>query len=388
MTNAAQDKISDKDLSAVTALLEQGVEQGVYPGAVLLVGQGGDLLYEKSVGRRSLDSDAGLMQRDTVFDIASITTVLVTTTLVARFIERQRLNLEDRVARYLQGISVNGKGTITIGQLLSHRGGFPQWHPYFEELIRANAGARVGIMTSRGAADYVYNSIVRSSLKYKIGTKQVYSDVGFMLLGHLLEVLSGLSLEKLAQQEIFSPLGLKSTAYINLGLIKRHGIQPVIDMIAPTEECSWRKRVLCGEVHDDNAWAMGGIAGHSGVFSTASDLYRFAREMLAAFYGESQYLSREVVTKLWQPAEGGPSTGWRYGWDSPSAENGMTEAGLSTGAVGISGFTGCSLWIEPSEGLTIILMTNRIHPSRSNKKIRGFRTELYQKVMSELRREG
>lgn len=371
--------------AAVSEMLRQAVEQGVFPGAVLIVGRNGDPVFSQSVGTRSLLTPEGgiphPMAIDTVFDVAALTNIVVTTTLMMKFVESGALRLEDRVSRYIQGFGVHNKSAITVQQLLNHSAGLAAWNPYFEELLKLNSGPRIGVLTSRGAKEYIYNAINRSHLKYQPDSRQVFSDIGFILLGSLIENLSGLSLDRAAQKHVFQPLGMKSSSYIDLSMIKRRGIHPVADLIAPTEECPWRKRVLCGEVHDDNAWAMGGIAGHSGVFSTALDLHHFAWEMLAAYRGGSSFLRRETVAHFWS-RQGMPfEPAWSLGWELPNRENGLLEAGLSENAVGHCGFTGCSLWLEPESGVDIVLMSNRIHPSRSNKKIFGFRIELHRAVL-------
>jgi CubicO group peptidase (beta-lactamase class C family) len=298
-----------------------------------------------------------------------------------KLLEEKKMRLEDRISRYIQGFGVLGKAPITVGQLLSHSSGLPHWHPYFEELLRHNTGSRLGILTSKGARDYVYNSINRSALKSEPGTRQTYSDVGFILLGELIETLTGLPLDKAAIRYVFQPLGLRSTSFIDLALVKRRGIQPVQDVIAPTEDCPWRKRVLCGEVHDDNAWAMGGIAGHAGLFTSARDLHRFASTIVSSSRGECDFLKEETVNQFWQRPEHFSEGSWKFGWDTPSRDNGLGESALSAGAVGHCGFTGCSLWIEPERDLHVILLSNRIHPSRSNKKIFAFRAELHNAVL-------
>ena len=374
------------------ALMEGGVEDGVFPGAVLLVGVRGETVYERAFGQKVLKNSefaeeikgAIEMRPDTVFDIAGLTNILVTTTLIMKLVECNQIKLEDRVSRYLQGFGILGKAPITIAHLLSHSSGLAPWTAFYEDLVRENAGERMGILTSKGARDYVFNAINRAPLKYAPGTRQVYSDIGFMLLGHLIEELTGLGLDRAAQRHIFQPLGLKSTSYIDLSMIKRRGIHPVTDLIAPTEECPWRKRTLCGEVSDDNAWAMGGIAGHSGVFSTARDLHRFAAQMIFAGRGESSFLRRDTVQTFWsglaEPLDGT----WKFGWDSPGRENLLAESGLSARAVGECGFTGCSLWIEPERCIDVVVMSNRVHPSRSNKKIRNFRPTVHAAIMKAL----
>ena len=244
------------------------------------------------------------MSRDTVFDVAGLTSVVSTTTLIMKFVEMGKLKLEDKVSRYIQGFGVSGKSMISIEHVLAHASGLPAWVPYYEELVMANAGDRIGILTSRGARDYVYNSVNRSSLKFPPGSKQLYSDLGLMLLGNMIEQLSGLSLDRATQKYLFQPLGLKSSSYVELAMIKRRGIHPVKDRIAPTEDCPWRSRVLCGEVHDDNAWAMGGIAGHSGLFTNAADLHLFSSELLKAFRGKSEYLRRDTVMRFFTGPRG------------------------------------------------------------------------------------
>ena len=371
----------------VAAMLAKGCEDGVFPGAVLSIARNGQLLFRKAVGQKwsstfpEAAQAAGPMTIETVFDIASLTEVVVTTTLLMKLISENKLALSDRLSRYVHGFGVLGKSPITVGQLLSHTSGLVAWHPFFEDLLKVNAGTRMGILTSRSARDFIVTAINRSELKQQPGTKQLYSDLGFIMLGYLAEVLTGISLDKAAYKGIFQPLGLKSTSFIDLSMIKRRGIHPITDVIAPTEECPWRKRMLCGEVHDDNAWAMGGVAGHSGLFSTANDLQRFLTELLFSAQGRSEFLPADIVKLFWSYRPSGLEGSWRLGWDSPGEENGMNSSGLSPHAVGMCGFTGCSGWIDPIHGLTIVLMTNRVHPSRSNKKIRAFRSDLHRAIL-------
>lgn len=370
-------------------LFDQAVADGVFPGAVAVVSVDGNPVYQRAVGRKSVNPEHesegwNLVNPQTVYDVASITNILVTTTLVMKLEAQGVVSLSDRVARYVEGFTVFGKSSISIGDLLSHQAGFPAWLPYFEELARVNMESRLGIMMSRGAADHIYNLIKRSTPKYKSGIKQTYSDIGFILLGHLIEGLSGGSLERASQTQIFSPLKMRSTGFVNLALIKRKGISTLTEMIAPTEECAWRKRMIWGEVHDDNAWAMGGIAGHSGVFSTAQDLQIFGDEMIRAYRGESSFLPADIVQRYFAGPREGAEIGYRYGWDSPSRENSMQNSGLSSDAVGLNSFTGCSLWLEPKQGIAVVLLSNRIHPSRNNRKIREFREKFHSTLLNSI----
>ncbi len=369
----------------VNEILEEAVEQGAFPGATLIVGKHGQEVFRRAVGVRSLKVAKGEelqpMQIGTVFDVASLTQQIVTTTLIMRLVEAGSVRLEDRVSRYLQGFSVYNKSPVTVGHLLAHCSGLAHWHPYFEELQKENSGSRIGVLTSRGAREYVYNALNRCHLKYQPGSKELFSDLGFIVLGNLIEVLTGLDLAKAAQRYVFQAFGLKSTSYIDLTMIRRRGIHPVTDLIAPTEECAWRKSVLCGEVQDDNAWAMGGVAGHAGLFSSVEDVHAFATEMLRAYLGQSGILDAHTVRNFWARTTYVPESTWASGWQVPCAENELAKVGFSELAIGHNSFTGCSLWIDPKFGLSISFLNNRVHPSRNNKKIRAVRENLFKAIL-------
>jgi CubicO group peptidase (beta-lactamase class C family) len=387
-THSQETSVNSNWRSDVGKLLQQGVDVQAFPGAVFEVYQGGTCIVSECAGTRAFvlaEEVQPLLSRDTVYDVAGITAGVITTTMIMKLAEAGKLKLEDRVSRYVQGFGVNGKSAITIQDLLAHTSGLTAWVPFFEELVRLNAGSRMGMLTSRGAKEYVYNVINRSSLKYQPRSRQLYSDVGLIVLGEVVEILTGLSLDKAAQKMILQPLGLKGTSFIDLTMVKRHGIHPVLDLIAPTEDCAWRKRVLCGEVHDDNAWAMGGVAGHSGLFTMARDLGAFAVELLKCYRGAGTFLRKQTVKGFWARPDAHFELTHTLGWELPNRDNGFLEVGFSDQAVGITAFTGCTLFLEPERDLALVLMTNRIHPSRSNRKIVAFRQELFRTVLTSAR---
>jgi CubicO group peptidase (beta-lactamase class C family) len=387
-THSQETSVNSNWRSDVGKLLQQGVDVQAFPGAVFEVYQGGTCIVSECAGTRAFvvaEEVQPLLSRDTVYDVAGITAGVITTTMIMKLAEAGKLKLEDRVSRYVQGFGVNGKSAITIQDLLAHTSGLAAWVPFFEELVRLNAGSRMGMLTSRGAKEYVYNVINRSSLKYQPRTRQLYSDIGLIVLGEVVEILTGLSLDKAAQKMILQPLGLKGTSFIDLTMVKRHGIHPVLDLIAPTEDCAWRKRVLCGEVHDDNAWAMGGVAGHSGLFTMARDLGAFAVELLKCYRGAGTFLRKQTVKGFWARPDAHFELTHTLGWELPNRDNGFLEVGFSDQAVGITAFTGCTLFLEPERDLALVLMTNRIHPSRSNRKIVAFRQELFRTVLTSAR---
>lgn len=381
----AQDKAFGGAFRKVSELMQEGIDNDVFPGAVLLVGRAGEILYFNNFGvQRPAESKEELsvpMQLETVFDIAGLTQIVATTTLIMQLLESHKMHLDDKVSRFIQSFVVHGKGPITIEQLLHHTSGFTAWYPFFEELAELNSGARMGILTGRGAKEHVYTRIHQLELEYEVGEKQIYSDVGYMLLAEICEILTGVSFDRSFYKNIARPLGMKSTSFIDLSMIKRRGIHPIRNVIAPTEDCAWRKRVLCGEVHDDNTWAMGGVAGHAGLFSSAYDLHIFATEMLKINSGRPGIVKTETLRHFWNVPDADPALPYKYGWSNPSELNEMTESKLSSKALGACGFTGCSLWLEPEKNLDIILMSNRVHPSRSNKRIMGFRPKLHAAIV-------
>ncbi len=359
--------------------------KAVFPGAVLLVAQGGEVLHHKAFGSRSLLPEATEMHEDVVFDIASLTKALLTTTLVMQFVGSGQLSVDRKVSRILQSFSSQGKDKMTVHHLLNHSSGYPAIIPFYKELAKLDKGERAGIMTSRGAVDYVYNEIVRGRIEHPSGTVVKYSDVGFILLGHILEVVSGAQpLDKLFQKYIATPLGLRSMGFVDLSKVKRRGLAPITDIIAPTADCPWRKRILCGEVHDDNAWAMGGVAAHAGLFSTALDVHTVASALIESFHGRSDFVNQKVVKQFWALDHAVAGSTWALGWDTPSAEGSSAGKYFSEGSVGHLGFTGCSLWIDPSRELDVVLLTNRIHPSTENNLIKEFRPKIHDLVMEAL----
>ncbi len=376
----------NEETSSVRDLLLQGVSDGVYPGAVVIVRGTRHVIMEEAYGYRrngpELNEDERMLAT-TVFDIGSLTAQLVTVAFM-RLVDQGRVKITDRVSRYLQTFSVYNKAPITIEQLLNHRSGLATTHPYYEELVKENSSSRLGILTSRGAREYVYNSISRCELAHAVGGKQIYSDLGMIALGRIIELVSGLSLERAVSRLICQPLGLRSTSFIDLSLIRRKTVQPLVDLIAPTERCPWRNRVLCGEVSDENAWAMGGISGHAGLFSTARDIATLGAELMRSYRGESQFISR-AITRQFFAYEAEANESFRLGWDSPGTENSMLESGLSPRSVGGCGNTGCSLWLDLDSVAVITLMTNRIHPSRANRKLKAFRPTVHSTVVRSVR---
>jgi CubicO group peptidase (beta-lactamase class C family) len=357
----------------VEEAMDAAVARGVFPGVVVLVNAGGRVVFHRAAGVRSLEGERSPMREDTIFDLASLTKPLATATAAMVMVRDRKIALDDRVTRFFHNFGVHGKTHVTFRHLLAHTSGLPAWRPYFREILRIEREGRINFTASRGAKEYVYEAIQRERPEAPPGARTIYSDLGFMLLGAAIEQVSGLSLERYCHEKIFKPLGLRATSFVDLSLLRTRRLEPITEMIAPTERCPWRKRVLCGEVHDDNAFAMGGVAGHAGLFSSAADVDRLATALRECWEGHNVFLPPSVVREFWRRHDPVGSGTWALGWDTPSARDSTAGSELSRHAVGHIGFTGTSLWIDLDRGLHVIVLSNRIHPSRDNDKIREFR---------------
>ncbi len=359
----------------------------VFPGAVLLVAQGGEVLYHSAVGCRSRVPELSPMHRDVVFDVGGLTKPLVTSTLAMQLIQRGQLELDKRLSHIFQTFGVHGKERMSVRHLLNHSSGYAANAPYYRQIANADKGGRAGIMNSRGAIEAIYNEIFRAKLENLPGKVSRYSDIGFILLGNALEVVSGMTFEKLVPKLFLKRFELPSTGYIDLSALRGRGLETINDIIAPTAECSWRGKLLSGEVLDDNAWAMGGVAAHAGLFTTASDIFQTVNALIESYHGRSEMFSPELVREFWAHKENYPKGSWALGWETCGAETKKQKSSgqyFSDSSVGHDSDTGCSLWIDPERELSVVLLTNAIHPSSDNKAIREFRPVIHDLVMESL----
>jgi CubicO group peptidase (beta-lactamase class C family) len=368
---------------AVAREIEGAIAGGAIPGAVILVARGKEVLYHQAFGARTLEPEHAPMRPETVFDLSSLTKPLATTTAFMLLVQERKVRLDDRVTRFLHNFGVHGKTRVTFRHLLAHCSGLPAWRPYDREIVRLERRGRPNFLASRGAKEFVYEQIHRERPEYETGTRSVYSDLGFMLLGEVIELVSRKSLDRFCQERVFAPLGLRSIAFIDLAQLRARKLVPATDLIAATAQCAWRKRMLCGEVHDDNAYAMGGVAGHAGLFANAADVEALAARLHACHRGEDDFIAPDVVREFWARDGTVPDSTWALGWDTPSP--GRSSAGTRiTNAVGHLGFTGTSLWIDLDRDLRVVLLTNRLHPRGDNDRIREVRPRVHDAVVEAL----
>jgi CubicO group peptidase (beta-lactamase class C family) len=360
----------------VRKLCEMAVADGVAPGFVLLASSGGgQIQFQEAFGSRQLVPRELRASPDTVYDVASLTKAVVTSVLAMQAVGRGALGLGEPVAARLPELDGPGRGAITVRQLLCHSSGLPAHRPFWKDAA--------GAPSARWAIPML---AAREPLAYAPGTKSVYSDLGFILLGWLLERAAGLRLDVQADRAIFQPLALASTTFVNLADAEGRARLLANRSVAATERCPERNRVVLGEVDDLNAYAMGGIAGHAGLFSTAADLAAIAAALTAAWRGDAgaALVDRDVIRLFWKEA-GVPGSTWRLGWDGPSDTASQAGNRLSRAAVGHLAFTGCSLWIDPARDVTLVLLSNRVHPEPPrDDRFRRFRPAVHDAALDAL----
>jgi len=365
--------------------MDTAIGRRVFPGAVLLVREGTRVFYLRAFGNRSLEPAVTPMGEDTIFDLSSLTKPFATSIAMMLLVREGKARLDDRVTRFFHNFGVLGKTHITFRHLLSHCSGLAAWRPFFKEVVQMDRhGGRIKFLGSHGAKEHVYQALHQERLEAAPGTRTLYSDLGFMLLGAVIEEVSGLTLDRFCHERIFRPLGLRATAFIDLSLLRTRRLEPVTEMIAPTERCPWRKKILCGEVHDDNAYAMGGVAGHAGLFSSAKDLDTILCCLQECYRNANPFLSQRIVQEFWTRDQTVPDSTWCLGWDTPSPTNSSSGAHFSQHSVGHLGFTGTSVWLDLERDRHVILLSNRVHTSRDNEQIRAFRPHVHDLIAKAL----
>jgi uncharacterized protein YbbC (DUF1343 family)/CubicO group peptidase (beta-lactamase class C family) len=348
-------------LALADRVVSDFVAQRAFPGAVLAVGKDGALVHLQPFGRLTYAEGAAPVTPDTLSDLASLTKVVATTTAAMILVDEGRLDLDRAVASYLPGFCDGARERVTVRHLLAHASGLPAWAP----LYRVTSG-RAGALAH----------VEATALEHEPGTRSVYSDLGVILLGAVLERVAGEPLDGFVARRVFAPLGLTDTVYCP---DERHRSR-----LAPTELDPWRGRMLHGVVHDENAYAMGGIAPHAGLFSTAGDLSRFAQMLLGGgVYDGRRIVSAETLALFTRRAGLPAGSSRALGWDTPSDDS-SAGAFVSPRAFGHTGFTGTSIWIDPDRRLFVILLTNRVHPTRENDLVREARPAVMDAVLRAL----
>lgn len=340
-------------------VLSAAVIDHAFPAAVVEVGTQDRVLWSEAFGTLTWELDAAPTDRATIFDLASLTKVIATTTLAMRLVDAGHLDLDESIGVRIADWRGLDREGVTLRDLLAHCSGLTAWLPLF----RDHSG-RVEIL----------RTISTLPLEYAPRSRAIYSDLGFMVAGFIVEDGGGAPLRDQLQRlmERVVPAGDQLAFDVPPALRTR---------TAPTEVDPWRGRLLVGEVHDENAWALGGAAGHAGLFGTTGAVGAFAQTMLRALQGEAtSWLAEPSLIREFVKPSPIPGSSRALGWDTmrPTSSCGRL---MSASAIGHTGFTGTSLWIDPSRGIYVVLLTNRVHPSRSNDRIREVRPALHDAVM-------
>jgi beta-glucosidase-like glycosyl hydrolase/CubicO group peptidase (beta-lactamase class C family) len=357
----------EAQLQPAFTVIENAIADKAFPGATLAVGYRGKVSYH-AFGRLSYDKDSPATKLDTMYDLASLTKVVVTTTLVEKLVEGDfpsPLSLDAPIERFLPewatGPQPEWRHKVTVRHLMTHTSGLPAFKEYWR--------------TSKGKADTL-RMIFAEPLEYEPGTKVVYSDLGIILMAEIIQRLTGKPLDELANEHIFEPLGMKNSMY--------NPPKRLWPEIAPTEiDNQLRHRLVQGEVHDENAYAIGGVSGHAGVFSTSPDLAAFCQMLLnGGVYAHQRIVKRSTIAEFTAPQPSAKNTR-TLGWVVPT-EGSSSGHYFSAHSYGHTGFTGTTIWIDPDRQLFVVLLTNRVNPTRENHKIAEVRPAVHDAIMKSL----
>ena len=359
--------------------MDQAVRDGVFPGGVLAVRLAGELKSLVVAGCLSSDPDDPV-QISTVYDLASLTKPLATVTSILLLVQSGKLDLDAPVKHTLGDLEGAPIGAATLRDLLQHRSGLPGWRPLYEGLTAKG----IAWGRSESVRQAVLHLIGEEPLMYRRGEKSEYSDLGFILLGLTVERASGQPLDEYFYESVARPLAAQPLCF-NPTATDCHPARPAVDVssIAPTEWDEWRRQLLKGQVHDENAAAMGGVAGHAGLFGTAEAVLAVSGVWLRSYEGQRSMLEQRLVREFTRRSSPCLHSSWALGWDTPTAPS-SSGSHLSPESFGHLGYTGTSLWIDPRRKLEVLLLTNRVHPTRKNEGIRAFRPLIHDMVFQEI----
>lgn len=344
---------------SIGVILDAAVLDSAFPGAIAVVGTRDGVLVQRSAGHLDWPpASSGVPDDRTLWDLASLTKVVALTSAMLQLTESGKIDLDAPVGRYLPEWRGGDKDRVTVRQLLSHSSGLPAWRPLYKEAE-----------TPSDALALIY----ATPLDTVPGARMVYSDLGVILLGQVVERVSGEPFAKYVTSHVFGPLGMQETMFLPPAELRGR--------IAPTEIDPWRQRHLRGEVHDENAFALGGIAAHAGLFSTAHDLVRLARAYLNLGSLDGVRVFAPEAIARFTTVQDARLSNRALGWETP---NGTNSAGhlMSSRAFGHTGFTGTSLWIDPGHNVFVLLLSNRVNPTREHRGIGAVRVALADAALS------
>jgi CubicO group peptidase (beta-lactamase class C family) len=337
----------DSAWTSLERAIEAAIARRAFPGAVAAVGRTDTVLFLKAFGHLDYEGRRPVTER-TVYDLASLTKVVGLTTAVMMLVDQGSVDLDAPARNYVQMFGYRHDSSVTVRRLLTHSSGLPAWKPFYQEARRRQE---------------LIDLAAREPAEAAAGSRMVYSDIGAIVLTAMVEALGGERIDRFLARRLFDPLGMRDARF--------RPPRSWRSRIAPTEiDTVWRKRLVHGTVHDENAAAMDGVSGHAGLFGTAEDLVKFARWMLSAWRpgGPRPGLVGAETIQMFTQVQDRSFSSRALGWDTPDGRN-SAGSRLSERAFGHTGFTGVSLWIDPVRDLFVILLANRVHPTRDNTQI-------------------
>jgi len=354
-------------MTQVEHLMQQAVTDKVFPGAVLLVSKKGNLLFHDAYGFRDLLAKPP-MTTGTIFDLASLTKPLATALAMMVLVQQKKIGLEQNLGDVLPAFKKDQKASIKIKHLLYHNSGLADYRAFYKKIAYLPLEKRKTALRKL---------LIKEPLVHPVGCRVVYSDIGFMILEWLIEKISAKGLDDFVSETIYIPLGLDNLFFIDLKADRKPGV------FAATEKCPWRRQLQSGQVHDENAYVVGGVQGHAGLFGTALDVHRLLSHLLSAYHGQPsiQLFQPDVVRLFFCRLADSDKA---LGFDTPSLSGSSSGQFFSRQSVGHLGFTGTSFWMDLDRSIIVILLTNRVHPTRDNEAIKAFRPELHDAVMLSL----
>jgi len=353
-----------RKLAKVDRVIDKAIANAEIPGAVVLarVLRGEEVVDHLSVrGMAVLRPERIPMTRETIFDLASLTKPIATTTAVLQLVHEGAIALDDPVAKVLPAFAERGKEGVTLRHLLTHSSGLKPWRAYHELLLEKERKTGERLLATPEGREIVLDRTLRSGLVHEPGEAAVYGDLDFMVLGAVVEAVAAQPLDAWCEERIFRPFGMERTFFVRNGPTGSPLSEPERRKIAATENCPWRDRILWGEVHDPNASAMGGVAGHAGLFAPADDVMTFARTVLDVYHGRSDALPRDLLASFLTRQKLPAGSDWALGWDTPTPGASSSGRHFSQNSVGHLGFTGTSLWIDLEREVVVVMLTNRVH---------------------------
>jgi CubicO group peptidase (beta-lactamase class C family) len=359
-------------------LLKRGISEGIFPCAASSISYG--LGEERKTivtnsGNAVIFPEKRNLKKGDYFDLASLTKPFATTMAILCLLKTGKIGIDEKLPSLVEKKTTDEKKGISLKQLLSHSSGFPAHREYFN-ILRD--------IPEKRKKERLLKLLLDEKIEYTPGTKSVYSDLGFMLLGEIIEKKEGCTLADFVENKVLQPFNMEEKIFFKpITAEKKKHMPP--DFVA-TENCPWRKKILCGEVHDDNCYTMSGIAGHSGLFGNIEGVTAYTGLILDMWKGMKHHpnIENKDLKKFLIRQSNIPGSTWALGFDTPAESGSSSGSFFSARSAGHLGFTGTSFWIDPEKDIVVVLLTNRIHPHRENTKIRQFRPFFHDSVLQKL----